>query len=624
MSVGRQFNWKGQMRVDAAHMRLVESSIAYDFDTLAGQALSGGKSYVVSGFTIAPALAGSSPSALQLVTAGSVVFHYLGSENGTMLFVPVGRPAETLSVTNPRVVGGFTAGQTNYVGIDFLRSEDATTSDIVQFLDATTLVATPKTIPLGRTLDYVIHISLTPFSGGLNICPVAKVVVASDGTLTSVADARPMYFRLAQGGDSPNPLGTYAWSQGRAAEDVTLFTGGDKAITSEKDWKSAIMNRIWEVTGGQYWYSDTTDRNLKVCYAPVSGLSDNMVFVLGSNNLKWENISIIFATNTGSVGTPTINTIINSATLNYGGGVGAGATILDGQALYVDVDRFNNNATLTPAIGYMYSLGSPSHPGSRIILAMRVGNNVYIRERQYELGRSVNVPNASTTTLGIVRTSNNYLSSGNPYVVSADGVDGKALASGITRAQAGSAGNLDIGGSGNDTLIRLLSATSGTSLTLSSTLSAAGISSTTTVAATTSISAGTSLTVGTTLAVTGKATSQATVYADGATTMTTKGYVDPGMVKMWVSCPAGMVSTGFGLFTAAYDPAGTLGVLSYDGAGRWHFACSLATANTVAVATCPNGGTTVNVSPSAGSLAVDLRGSGTGQNYAWSVIVFAW
>jgi hypothetical protein len=186
MAVGRQFNWKGQMRVDVAHLRAVESSIAYDFDTLAGQAFGGGLGYVLKGFTVvgAPISPGGSPQALQLATAGSVLFNYSASENGSMLFVPTNRAVETLAATNPRVTGGFTSNAINYVCIDFTRTEDASTADVVQFLDAVTLVATPKTIPLARTLDYKIVITTVLPSTAHNLCPVAWVSVAANGTVT--------------------------------------------------------------------------------------------------------------------------------------------------------------------------------------------------------------------------------------------------------------------------------------------------------------------------------------------------------------------------------------------------------------------------------------------------------
>jgi hypothetical protein len=442
MSVARQFNWKGQQRVDVAHLRLMESSIAYDFDTLAGQALGGGQPYILSGFAIASWSAGVLPSTLQIVTAGSVVFHYGASENGSMLFVPTNRANETLSISNSRVIGSFVAASTNYVGIDFIRLEDSTTSDIVQFVDATTLSATPKTIPLGRVLDYRIHISTTPFSSTTNICPIAIVVTNGTGVISTVTDARPMYFRLAAGGDSPNPLGTYSWPQGRAPEVATSFTGGDKAITNEKIWKSAIMQRLWEITGGEYWYSDVTDHNLKFYCATAQPFT----WTLGSSTLTWSDDLVIALDNS----TGTVNTISTNTT--------PGIVMADGTVAYVELNRFSD-ANLLPTVVTTAAynlLAAPARPGSRYIIFWRKGNFVYTRMDYSPVGVSGSVPPASTTTYGTVKT--NTAPGSAPYAVLADALGGKAIATGLSRQGTGVAGGLTIGGGANDTSIAITSA----------------------------------------------------------------------------------------------------------------------------------------------------------------------
>ena len=50
--IERQSNWLGQQRVDVPHLRAMESSVASDFDVLAG-IISGQDSYVIKGFQIA-------------------------------------------------------------------------------------------------------------------------------------------------------------------------------------------------------------------------------------------------------------------------------------------------------------------------------------------------------------------------------------------------------------------------------------------------------------------------------------------------------------------------------------------------------------------------------------------
>ena len=467
MAVGRQLNVKGQMRVDVPHMRILESGVVYDFDTLAGQMLTGRSPYIITGFAIASWTAGTAASSLQITTANSVVFNWGASENGTMLFVPADRAPETLAVTNSRVTGGFTASQTNYVGIDFIRSEDSTTSDIVQFLDATSLTSTPKTIPLGRTLDYRIVISTTPFSTTTNICPVAKVVTDASNNIVSVTDARTMYFRLALGGDSPNPLGVYSWPQGRANEVTTVFTGGDKAITNEKDWKSAIMTRIWEVTGGEYWYSDTTDRNVRFSTVAPAVLSDNVTATLVAGpalTIKWEKLYVVLSNSTAS-----FNTILDSSGLTYApNALGGGCNLAAGDCLYVDIDRTTNLANLTPVKGTIANLNAvpPTRVGSRYIIVWveSIGGTLYAYSRfnsASEVGRVL--PLATTAVTGILRTSTADQIGGVAYSIVADAVGGNAIATGLTRGSI-AAGILGVGLGANDSSVSISKAGAATTV----------------------------------------------------------------------------------------------------------------------------------------------------------------
>lgn len=451
MAVGRTFNWRGQMRVDVSHLRAVESSIIYDFDTLAGQAMAGGLPYVLTGFEIASWSVGMAPTSLQVVTAGSVAFHYPASENGTMLFVPSDRSPETLSGINARVSGSFTANSTNYVGFDFVRQADDTTSDIVQFLDATTLTTSPKTIPLGRTLDYVIRISTTPFSADTTICPIAKVVTDANNLVTSVTDARTMYFRLANGGDSPNPLGVFPWSQGRAVENAQSFTGGDKVISNEKEWKSAIMQRLWEVTGGEYWYSNVTDRNIKFMADPAVAalhtrlsITNNVIHAGGV--LSWSGLKVLLDNSTGA-----INNIVDDT---------VGVAIADGDVIYVELNRYvdGSNLTATKVTQAQYNaLPAPTRVGSRYILfwakTLNGTTRVYSRLDWLSVGQYSGA--ATNSTYGVVKTNSTDAVVSGPFAVIADANGGKAVASGLSRGTLG-AGTLAIGtANASDTTINI-------------------------------------------------------------------------------------------------------------------------------------------------------------------------
>lgn len=465
MAVGRQLNTKGQMRVDVPHLRLIESGVVYDFDALAGSMLAGKAPYIINGFALGTYTVGAYANTLQLITANGVVVNYGASENGSILSVPSNRANEVLGVGNSRLRGGFTPSATNYIGIDFIRTEDSGTSDIVQFLDTTTLKETPKTIPLGRTLDYVIVISTTPFNSTPNLCPIAIVVTNANNQISTVTDARPMYFRLAKGGQSPNPLGVYDWPQGRSPENSSIFTGGDKAIGDEKTWKSAIMQRLWEITGGEYWYSNVTDRNLKFLGDPGNlhtraGLTNNVIW--DGTTLSWSGLYVLLDNSTG-----TTNQIADNT---------AGTAFADGDIAYIELDRFQNHSggtalTVTKVTSAQYNtLPMPTRPGSRYILfwvkLMGATLRAYSRLDYLSIGQYSGA--ATATTYGVVKTNSPNAVSGGPFAVIADAAGGGyAIAAGISRGTGAAgitAGPLYIGNQIGDTSVQIASASTVTNI----------------------------------------------------------------------------------------------------------------------------------------------------------------
>lgn len=395
MAIRRQQNWLGQERVDVADLRAIESGVTNDFDVLAGRVLAGRQALIVRGFTISTANTSGNPAdQLQLSVASGLLLHQNGSEAGTLFFVDDNASAEVLASTNAKVQGAFTASSTNYVGIDLRRTEDSATSDLKQFLDANTKLEIPKTVPTARTMGFKIIISTQPFSVASNVCPIAKVVTNGSNSVVSITDARQMMFRLGSGGDSPNAGSQYAWAS-RSENAITFnpptttddpFTGADKSITSMKQWMDAMMSRLWELGGGEHWYSTTARDNVKVVYNPPSVGSDNWSYNSGTSTLSWNEIQLAFENSTV-----------------YFNDIADGSAVLssNGQCLYVDIDRTQSASALVPVVGSLLSLGLSSTPGARFILAWRLNDVIHVRDRAYELGRVSEVP-ATTTTLGSV------------------------------------------------------------------------------------------------------------------------------------------------------------------------------------------------------------------------------
>jgi hypothetical protein len=410
MSVKRQGNWLSQQRVDVPHFRALESSIASDFDDLAGVIMSGRKSFVITGLTFASiGTAITAPAtSLQLVVAGAKIFHYNGSEAGTMLVFDKNLSNELLTSTNTKVKGAFLPSTTHYVGLDLIREVDDAGTDIVQFLDADTKQEVPKTTPISRVLNYRIIISTQPFAANSFILPIAQVVTTGANNVSVIYDARPLLFGLSTGGDSPDQNHSYPWVQ-RTRNIINIsnpgdpdpFVSGDKELTSMKDWCDAVMTRIWEIAGGEHWAAPTGERDIKVAYGTPVLIVNSENWFFDGTHISWAGIKVLFSNSPATSCTVADNV--------------SGSTIVDGQCVYVDVDR-KNGGTVTAAIGSMAALGQGAVPGSRIVLAWRVGGNVY--ERDYRSEGALTFPQTKIVyNKGLVYTSVNATCDGFAWIL---------------------------------------------------------------------------------------------------------------------------------------------------------------------------------------------------------------
>ena len=344
------------MRVDLPHLRLIESEEVVNSDEITGNVLCGGTPQILQGFEI---VAGTSlnPANLSMTVADATIIHPTASVAGALLVVDSDQVAEVLSPSNTRVLGGWTAGKTNFVGIDFVRTADVSTSDTVQFLDRLTGVETPSSLPLGLVLDYRIVISTLDFRLTPNIAPAAMVVLDGNGNITgSVIDCRNMMFSLANGGSVVDPNSKYEWPTVRT----------DREISSLRDAVRAIETRLWELGGGEKWYSATADRNvILACVGPAmvpagGPVTETRYFTYtgGTGALAWKNLAVFFSNSTG-----TVNLIADGS-----------VTLTDGDVAYVDLNRAVTDdpaVFLTVTVGEWAALGDGAVPGSRLVLAWR-------------------------------------------------------------------------------------------------------------------------------------------------------------------------------------------------------------------------------------------------------------
>ena len=398
MASERQQNFQGQQRVDVPHLRAIESGVANDFDTLAGIMMTGKIPIIVTGFELVTAgIISSAADTIQLNTAGSSLIHYWATESGSALKIPDNRAVEVLSSTNPRVSGGFTPNATNYIGIDLRRTADDSTSDVVQFLNPDTNGEIAAELPLARTLDYVIIISTADFSSTPNVCPVAKVVTNASNVVTSYEDARNLFFRLGRGGSQPSAISPFTWPGGRSEASTLLASiAGDRSIYSLKEWMNAAMTRIWEIGGGEYWYSPNADRNIFFGNkGPVLSGGDHYEFALG--HLHWRGAFFSFDNSTGA-----INEIADQLT------DAPGLTdLLEGDCLFVDLDRTQDKTGVNALVAQkapLATVGASTRPGQRWVFAMRTSAGVVVRGRPFPVGYSLS-PNATSAVAGVVRLS---------------------------------------------------------------------------------------------------------------------------------------------------------------------------------------------------------------------------
>ena len=266
MAAKRRVNWISQQRVDVPDMRAVESAVSNDFDELIKSFVTGtSQGYFLRGFEISMAGAiGGAASGLQMIVDPGAIFHINSSQSGTFFLVTPGMPAQVLNAaTNIIVDGAFSPNAINYVGIEYERFIDDTTSAQIYIWNPTTNNETTKNAPRAQILRFRIKITTT--SWATNVLPVCTVTTDSGNNVTKITDARYDLFRLGTGGASPNPFYVYPWTaqaEGRvenpsssSSNSINPFHGGDKMIGTLKDWMNAVMSALLEIKGTTYWYS---------------------------------------------------------------------------------------------------------------------------------------------------------------------------------------------------------------------------------------------------------------------------------------------------------------------------------------------------------------------------------
>lgn len=282
MAVSRRFTGFSGIRVDLPLLRSIESSVAFDFDSVLRDFITGTeKPYIARGFEIQIPDAAINASSLQITVADSVILHSTAAESGTILTIPPGTSDDTLNSSNAKVQGAFQNGVPNYVSLELVRVSDPDSVDQVAVWSEAQKSEFNRTAPVGQILEYRYVITTSGFSTNL---PLYIIGVSSTGAVEYITNSRNKLFRLGTGGTVPNPLNSFdfgglsnpqdgassrrEWineSTGVVANPVSAIPGdnplafryGDWSINTLKEWMDAIMTRFKDFTGSEYWYTSS-------------------------------------------------------------------------------------------------------------------------------------------------------------------------------------------------------------------------------------------------------------------------------------------------------------------------------------------------------------------------------
>lgn len=258
MALKESQNFSTSERLDVPDIRAIENGTVYDFGMLL-RCFQSNAPYILTGYTIPVSGVLGPAQALQVVVSGAVAW-IPSNQAGSFLQVDAGTPNEVLSSANANVIGSFSPNQNNYLGVQFIRVADPTTTDLREFWDVDSNSEFAKSIPTGLVLKYQFVISNTDFG---TTSPIAIIRTDLSNNVTSITNAKTGMFRLGTGGLTQNPDFTYIFNPANensltanSPASPDPFAGGDWDLNTFKDWMNAVMSQIKNILGSARWYSN--------------------------------------------------------------------------------------------------------------------------------------------------------------------------------------------------------------------------------------------------------------------------------------------------------------------------------------------------------------------------------
>ncbi len=256
-------------RIDLPDLLSIDSYGAGDWKYFMQTLVGTTKPYILSGFdVINPGTAIGLPTCSFRV-ADSVVY-YPGAAAGPFFYgLPEGNTAAQPLVPQLRT------NATNYVYLTLSTFETSVDTRALWDPDRNGGEGGEFTQEINTESVIQAQLGISTGSFPVNTVPLAIIVVGPTA-ISSITDARDMMFRLGTGGIAHDPNADFAWpaipnsSYERVETNGTMtslsdpnpFQGGDKNITTLKQWMDAVMTKLKELGGTTYWYEDTTTFSL--------------------------------------------------------------------------------------------------------------------------------------------------------------------------------------------------------------------------------------------------------------------------------------------------------------------------------------------------------------------------
>ena len=261
MSVLQRVSFQPNQRLDTPDLRAIEAFVLNDFRFFLSGFFSP-TSYILTGFEISNFSTIFTVPGFTLTQNDVVLFYSQASTQAAGFYVFAG--------TEQSAAVSLSPSATNYVEVTL--TDVAGTPDVRAFWDESANGGQGGEFT--DTVDTVINLNLEVLSNISGFTPgnipLYEVATNSSGIVTSVTDCRNLFFRLGTGGNSPNPNNSFPYpnlpdsTHARFETPITAtsatvsnapFQGGDKNISTFKEWMDAVMSNIKEIKATPYWYS---------------------------------------------------------------------------------------------------------------------------------------------------------------------------------------------------------------------------------------------------------------------------------------------------------------------------------------------------------------------------------